>query len=274
MVVTAGSFIAAAERLHVSQSTVSARVRALEEDLGSQLFVRNRAGAVLTAAGRQFHRHAATLVRTVEAARHDMGVPTGFRQSLAIGARFALWPQLLLGWMRRFRDEAPDTAVRAQVGFEDDLMLGLVEGNLHIALMYTPQSRAGLEVEPLLEERLVLVGTEPDLPPRPGPGYVFVDWGEAFRSGHSVAFPEFAGAAITASIGWQGLEYILTNGGYGYFPLRLVREGIAAGSLHRLAAPEFPMPAYLVYPRDRDRDLLDPALAGIRTAAARIADVA
>ena len=50
-VVTAGNFITAAERLHVSQSTVSTRIHTLEEQLGCTLFVRNKAGTTLTPAG-------------------------------------------------------------------------------------------------------------------------------------------------------------------------------------------------------------------------------
>ena len=43
-----GSFVRAAERLHVTQTAVSARMRALEELLGQRLFVRNKSGATLT----------------------------------------------------------------------------------------------------------------------------------------------------------------------------------------------------------------------------------
>ena len=96
MVVAAGSFISAAERLHVTQSTVSARIRLLEDKLGCTLFVRNKAGTTLTSVGRQFQRHASTLVRTVEHARNDIGVPKGFRAALTVGGRFGLWEQLLL----------------------------------------------------------------------------------------------------------------------------------------------------------------------------------
>src|SRR3546814_4835071 len=80
-VVAAGNFVGAAERLHVTQSTVSARIHVLEEHLGCVLFVRNKGGTALTPAGRQFEKHASTLVRTVEQARHDVGVPRGFRDS-------------------------------------------------------------------------------------------------------------------------------------------------------------------------------------------------
>src|ERR1700716_1379618 len=75
--VTAGNFITAADRLHVSQSTVSTRIHTLEQQLGCTLFVRNKAGTTLTSAGRQFQRHASALVRTVEQPRHDVGIPKG-----------------------------------------------------------------------------------------------------------------------------------------------------------------------------------------------------
>lgn len=41
-----GSFLEAANRVHVTQSTVSARIQSLEQTLGARLFIRNRAGAV------------------------------------------------------------------------------------------------------------------------------------------------------------------------------------------------------------------------------------
>lgn len=48
MVAESGSFIAAAECLHLTQTAVSARIRALEMELDRVLFIRNKAGARLT----------------------------------------------------------------------------------------------------------------------------------------------------------------------------------------------------------------------------------
>ena len=95
-VIASGNFISAADQLHVSQSTVSTRIHTLEDQLGCMLFVRNKAGTTLTSAGRQFQRHAATLVRTIEQARHDIGVPEGFSGTLVIGGRIGLWEEFLL----------------------------------------------------------------------------------------------------------------------------------------------------------------------------------
>jgi LysR family transcriptional regulator, flagellar master operon regulator len=264
-VVTAGNFINAAERLHVTQSTVSARIHTLEDQLGCTLFVRNKAGTTLTPAGRQFQKHAGTLVRTVEHARHDVGVPRGFRGALTIGGRFGLWEQLLLRWLPLMREIAPDISVRAEIGMEPELMQGLVEGRLDIGVMYTPQSRPGLRVELLLEETLVLVSTDPGGPEEPGPGYIYVDWGPEFYARHSASFPDFIGPALTANISWLGLHHILENGGSGYFPVRLARPYFEDGRLVRQQrAPEFSLPAYVVYPAEDRPDFIDGALQVIR----------
>ncbi|MGB1548659.1 MAG: LysR family transcriptional regulator [Alphaproteobacteria bacterium] len=264
-VVAEGNFIKAAERLHLTQSTVSNRILSLEQRLGRSLFVRNRAGTTLTPAGQQFQKHASTLVRTLERACQDVGIPRGFRTALAIGGRYGLWPRLLLKWLPLMRQRAPDISLRAEIGFEADLMQGLIEGRLDIGLMYTPQSRPGLKVESLLEERLVLVSTDPKGPPEPGPGYVYIDWGPEFYAKHSSHFPDFVGSGLTANIGWLGIEHILENGGSGYFPLRLAAPYLEDGRFTRPhGAPEFPLPAYLVYPANSDPEPIGLALTILR----------
>ncbi|HSA82592.1 MAG TPA: LysR family transcriptional regulator [Geminicoccaceae bacterium] len=263
-VVAAGSFVGAAERLHVTQSTVSTRIHALEEQLGCSLLVRNKAGTTLTPAGRRFQKHAAMLVRTVERARQEVGVPSGYRAALTVGGRFGLWEGLLLRWLQHFAEQAPDVSVRAEIGFEDDLMQGLVEGRIDLGVMYTPQSRPGLTVERLLEEQLVLVSTRAAPDPQLGEGYVYVDWGPEFYARHAVFFPEFGRPRLVASIGWLGLQVILQSGGSGYFPRRLVEPHLTNGRLHLASrAPDFRLPAYLVHP-DEATPAVALAVASIR----------
>jgi DNA-binding transcriptional LysR family regulator len=254
-VVASGNFITAAERLHVSQSTVSTRISTLEGHLGCILFVRNKAGATLTAAGRQFQRHASTLVRTVEQARQDIGIPRGFSGTLVVGGRIGLWEEFLLRWLPLMQEADPQIAIRAESALETELMQGLVEGRIDIGVMYTPQSRPGLKVELLFEEQLVLVSTNPKATPEPQEGYVYVDWGPEFYARHSAIFPSFTGPALTANIGWLGLQHVLENGGSGYFAHRIVEPLLKARRLHLVAgAPEFLMPAYVIHPVDREDD--------------------
>ena len=70
----------AADRLNVTQSTISARIRVLEDELGTPLFTRNKAGVTLTPAGAQFERHALALVRIWQQARQEVSLPSDQRQ--------------------------------------------------------------------------------------------------------------------------------------------------------------------------------------------------
>lgn len=260
-VVAAGNFVSAAERLHVSQSTVSTRIHTLESYLGCTLFVRNKAGTTLTPAGRQFQRHASTLVRTVEQARHDIGIPKGFSGTLAVGGRIGLWEEFLLQWLPLMHQNNPSIAIRAESGLDPEIMRELIEGRIDIGVLYTPQSRPGLKVEKLFDERLIMVSTEPRSAPEPQPGYVYVEWGPEFYARHNACFPNFSGPSLTANIGWLGLQHVLKNGGSGYFPVRIVQPHIDVKRLHVVeGAPDFFLPAYVAYPMEHDTELFANAL--------------
>ena len=264
-IVDTRSFQRAAERLHVTQTSVSARVRTLEELLGRPLFVRNKAGAVLTAAGEQFLPHATLLVQVWERARHQVAVPIGSRAVLAIGCEISLWDPLLLQWLLWMRTAAPQLAIRTEVGFPHDLLGKVAAGVLDIAIAYAPQQRPGLRVELLIEEKLVMVTTaQHPRVPRPA-DYVYVDWGPEFAAQHGLAFPELSNAAVSAGLGPLGREFLLAAGGTGYFRHDVVRSHLESGRLRRVpGTPEFLYPAYAVYAVGADAAIVDPALAGLR----------
>lgn len=259
-----GSFLEAAKRLHVTQSTVSARIHNLESDLGAQLFVRNRSGASLTSAGRRFMQHAKSLVLTVEQARHDVGLPSRYRATVRIGGRIALWEDFLPGWVGWMRRQAPDVSIRSEIGFEEDLMRRLVEGSLDIGVMYTPSHAPGLIVEHLFDETLVMVSTSPETR-WPGDDYVYVEWGPGFYAKHQESFPDLAVPPQVVNIGWLGIQLILANGGSCFLPMRMARSLIEAGRLYLVdSAPEFAHPAYMVFPREADSEVLQQAVEGVR----------
>ncbi len=259
-----GSFLEAARRLHVTQSTVSARIQNLEADLGATLFVRNRAGASLTPAGRRFLPHAKNLVLTVEQARHDVGLPSRYRASIRVGGRIALWEGFLPGWVGWMRRTAPDVSIRSEIGFEEDLMRRLVEGSLDIALMYTPSHAPGLVVEHLFDETLVMVSTRPDNR-WPGEDYIYVEWGPGFYAKHREAYPDLGRPAQIVNIGWLGVQLILANGGSCFLPIRMAQALIDAGRLYQVKdGPEFAHPAYMVFSRTADSEVLRQAVQGLR----------
>lgn len=266
-VAATGNFVAAAGRLHVTQSTVSARIHTLEGQLGARLFQRGRNGAELTAAGKRFLNHAKNLVRTLEQARHDVGLPQGYRDVLTMSARIALWEGFLPRWVEWMRQAAPDVSLRLEIGFEADIMQGLIEGTVDIGAMYTPVTRPGLVIERLFDETLLLVAS-PRASEWTGEDYIHIDWGPEFHAQFSEHYPDVASPAMTVNIGWLAIQQTLAYGGSGYFPQRLVREYIDSGRLQLVPdSPVFSLPAYAVFPRESHHDALNHALEGLRVLA-------
>jgi DNA-binding transcriptional LysR family regulator len=263
-IVSTGSFIKAAERLHVAQTTVSARVRLLEQQLGRPLFVRNKSGAALTPAGEQFLRFAPTFVQLWQRARQQVAVPEGHRTVLTVGSEVSLWQPLLVDWVRSMRRSHPDIALRVHVDVPQDLITHVAAGLVDIAIMYAPQHRPGLEIDLLMEEELVLVTTDPKTYRADDPQYVHVEWGPEFSLHHAVSFPDSV-PRLVANLGPLALNYVLLEGGSGYFRMTTVRPYLQSGKLHLVpGAPHFSFPVYAVHSLNVDVNTLDAALTVLR----------
>ena len=189
-IIDVGNFAKAAERLNLTQSTVSTRIKVLEDLLGQQLFVRLKSGAKLTAAGSQFQPYAEKLVQTWEHARMEVGLPVTFRELLVVGAEFTLWERILIRWIPWIRTALPDVAIRVGVGSSAHLMQQLVDGLIGVAVTYTPQYRSGLIIEKLMEESLVLVAKNPESKGIEDEDYIYVDLGPGIPDGAHGGFPQ------------------------------------------------------------------------------------
>ncbi|EHY75999.1 NirY protein [Stutzerimonas stutzeri ATCC 14405 = CCUG 16156] len=262
-IIRSGSFIATAERLHITQTAVTARIQNLENQLSCRLFVRNRAGARLTADGERFAAYARQLVQTWEAARRDLPLPRGYGELLTLGAEVSLCNPLMLAWVQRLRQALPGHALRSEVASDSELQHKLELGALDAALVHQPEYRPGLQVEQLLEEKLIQVAHVRE----PSP-YLYIDWGPTFRRQHDQALPEHTRAALTFSLGPLALQYLLQCGGRGYFRTRVVQRYLDEGLLKRVEnAPEFSYPVYLVHARASESPALLKAVELLRDVA-------
>jgi len=266
-IASCGNFNRAAETLNVTQSTVSARIKSLEETFGRPLFTRSHAGAQLTAAGHHFHEYAIAMQQLWQQAHQTVTLHPNYQAVLGLGAQVSLWERLILDWIPWMREQAPEVALRVEADYSSSLMQQLRNGLLDIGVMYQPRQTPGLTIEKLLEEQLVLVSTHKrDVSKGWVKDYVYVDWGDVYRVEHAKAFPEMEMAAVSVGLGALGLQYILKNGGSGYFPVRVIQPLIDAGELFRLKnAAEVNRPAYVVYRSSpKDHIVQSMALDGLR----------
>ena len=271
-----GSFGRAAERLHVTQTTVSARIKALEAELGRRVFIRNRSGARLTPAGTELRRYAESLLQIWERARQQIAVPAGNKGFVALGGELSLWNPLLQTWMGYMRQRSPDVAMRVDVGLAWQLMDQVRNGVLDVAVIYAPPYETGLKVELLASEQLVLVRSAncpdiADLTSGAPPSYVYVDWGEQFAHQHAMTFPGWSENPIHVGLGPLALNFILSSGGAGYFRRGAIRQYLASGELVLVPnAPAFEYPAFAIHAADSDNSVLEPALRALRNCARQL----
>jgi len=258
-VAATGSFVRAAERLLITQSAVSLRIQRLEDSLGRPLFTRSKAGAEMTAAGREFERYALSMIRVWEEARQQAAIPEGFSEHLTIGAESSLWPRLGFRWIDALRAARPTLSIKAELGGPDRLTRFLIEGTADAALTYTPQQRPGLTVVKAMDEELVMVASWSGASLKEGilgERYVFVDWGPEFVQAHALGLPELTNTGLTLSLGTLGAEFMRNRTFAGYMPARYVKRYIDEGALHLVAeAPVFRHPVWAVLRQDIREDL-------------------
>lgn len=240
-VITTGSFQHAADQLNVTQSTISARIKALEDRLNRQLFHRKRNGVSLTTGGHQFHSSAVNIVRAWERGQQVATLPEGLNAFVTLGVEDNHWPRVVPGWLERMSIALPDGVASAIAERSDILMEKLRAGLLDIAVLYDPRHCAEARIEPLLSEELVMVSTKPRaVQTGVVPGYVFVDWGETFRAQHSMHFPGVFSHKLTIPSSAVAMEHILANDGSGYFLAASADPHLKAGRLHLVeGAPRF-----------------------------------
>lgn len=264
-IVSTGSFIRASDRLNVAQTTVSARIRSLEQQLGRALFIRHKGGATLTPAGEQFLRHAPMFVQLWQRTLHQVAVPPGRRAVLTVGSEVSLWQPLLLDWVRWMRKSLPDIALRVHVDVPQDLINQVASGMVDVAIMYAPQHRPGLKIDLLTEEKLVLVTTDPEARFLGGSEYVYTDWGPDFVLHHDTSLPDVA-PDLSFDLGPLALSYLLTAGGSGYARMSAVQPHLEEGRLHLVPEmPQFSYPVYAVHSANSDETVVGPALAGLHS---------
>lgn len=259
-----GSFIAAAEKVFVTQSTVSIRIKNLEDQLGTYLFERSKQGAQLTVAGKHFLKHATALAKIWDEARLSVGIGEQMEALLRIGGQVSLWDGFLLKLLPWMRVHAPEIAIRTEMGYSPDLMQKLADGSIDFAVMYRPQNRSGFKIKQIFVEEIVLVTSLPSDDNIFDYDYIFVNWGPEFLGDHALNFPDLTTPRVSLDLGSLGIEYLLMTPSSGYFPKRIVEPLIKEGKIKLVgSAPKFTYPAYLIYADDIEPDLIKVILKGL-----------
>jgi DNA-binding transcriptional LysR family regulator len=152
-----GSVSRAAEALYVTQPTLTARLKGLEQDLDAKLFVRSQRGMRLSDAGRAFLPYAERTLDTISSGRRLLTeLARGESGQLALGAAPAVSTYVLPRILTRFRRTHPKVALAVRTGHSEEVLELVLGEQVQIGLgraLHHPL----VEAIPLYEDELVLV---------------------------------------------------------------------------------------------------------------------
>ncbi|MEU5687214.1 LysR family transcriptional regulator [Streptomyces venezuelae] len=153
-------FTRAAEEVHVSQPSLSQQIRALEKELGAELFSRARGNITLTDAGEALLPLARRILADADTARIEVQELAQLRRGrIRLGATPSVCTGLLPDVLRAFHDRHPGIQLLIEEGGSHDLVRELARGALDLALVVLPlpSPSPALTTLELLREDLVVV---------------------------------------------------------------------------------------------------------------------
>ncbi|MDH2387984.1 LysR substrate-binding domain-containing protein [Streptomyces sp. HNM0663] len=229
-------FTRAAERVHIAQPSLSQQIRALEKELGAELFSRARGNVALTDAGEALLPLARRILADADTARREVQELVQLRRGrVRLGATPSLCTGLLPQVLRAFHERHPGIELLIEESGSHDLVRELARGALDLALVVLPLPPASpaLTTVELLREDLVVVTAPTARAPR-DPVRIADLAGEPlvmFRHGYDLR--ELTVAACRA----EGFEPRFTvEGGEMDAVLGFVRAGLGAAVVPAMAA--------------------------------------
>ncbi|MEV6654533.1 LysR family transcriptional regulator [Streptomyces sp. NPDC051219] len=205
------NFTRAAHRLHLAQSGLSSSVRALERDLGAELFVRTARGAELTAAGHVLLKEARRTLECAAAAREAVAAVRGVLSgTLTVGTEQCMGAVDPLGMIADFSARHPSVDIRVEQYGSGLLLERLRQGSLDLAFVACTGVPAGVSLRPLAREPMLLLcaadhplaARQEPLPLEDLAGEVFVEFNPHWGS-RQAADAAFAARGVRRSIGMQ-----------------------------------------------------------------------
>jgi DNA-binding transcriptional LysR family regulator len=265
------NFNLTADRLNVSQSTVSSRIRVLEDQMGASLFTRGRSGAKLTPAGERFQAHAHELYNAWARAMRDVGDAEGFEASLYISAQLSLVSSVFYDLIEAFDERMPKLFLKLEADYSEQIMRDLSAGEIDIGILFSPTWSPDIYIEPLSSFSFRMVSTESSALAEIGQeGYIYASYSALFERFHRDLLPGLTQGAMI--VGYEGLsiELLKRRGGSAYLPEHLIpplQQEIPT-LLHVQDAPVIQQPLYVAaHVRRRHRQLVAAGLKVVREVA-------
>lgn len=213
----------AAQNLYLTQSAVSFRIRQLETQLGTALFIRHRNNLQLTHAGERLKVHADTILTTWQRAQQEVSSHEDQHRALTLAASANVWGAWLGEALGDLHGRFPDLHWRADTLPGDQMVRRLLERTLDLAVMTDPPKVDDLKTVALRPLTLVMAAPAgADVEQALAKGYVLVDWGTRFLLDHAKRFETAPSPVLHTGDARLAMAFVRRHQGCAFLPTSLL----------------------------------------------------
>ena len=254
-IIETGSLVKASEKLNITQSTVTMRLKALEDEVGQKLLVRARSGVSLTAAGTKLLSYAHIIDGLWGQALRATSLPQGLSHIYHFGCSVTLWDMGGRQLFNAMRAHEAGFALSVQQSDETVLTKALNDGTIDLCLVSDPVIRKSQRAIRLADCELRLYSDRQNTPLRFDNQYVYVDYGAEFRRKHDEYYYDAGAARLGFNTPQMALSHILEFGGSVYLPKTMIDDNPPSSPLFEMTkAPHFTLERYLLITQRQDDD--------------------
>ncbi len=272
-------FHAAADRLGVTQPSVSYRVKELEERLGRELLARHGRSFRLTAHGQALFTHAERMMTAAQDLQRQFRTGGTLAGSLRLGVTDAFATVCLPHLLGLMAGEHPDLDISVMVDHSHTLTRALDDGALDVAVVSTPPMLPGLRYDALGHQMIGWIAgpasgaTGEESPDWIAASRIFVTPPPSNLDGLTSEWFRAVGLApprLSVSNSMSAIVGLIQAGtGIGILPLPLVADSLARGAMRRLEVPG-PLPPQAIFGA-YNKGALDMAVPDTLNAVRRVA---
>ncbi|MCR8843618.1 LysR family transcriptional regulator [Paenibacillus sp. SC116] len=232
------NFTAAAKHLHISQSAVTARIRALEQAVGKRLFDRDNRTVSLTRAGIAFLPYAERMLQLIQESK--LSLSEQYREHIVLSGPGSVWHYRYLNRILEFRGKNPHVAVKFLSYIDPGYMIRdlLLDGTVSLAIKLDPPDHQSISKQLLFEDEIILVSAdgstellEPDFSAQT---YCHIDWGNPFTEWFaSLVEPGFIPALQTDHSSTM-LTMLLSNSVFGFLPKSIADPYLQTNKIYQI----------------------------------------
>ncbi|EFM09474.1 transcriptional regulator, LysR family [Paenibacillus curdlanolyticus YK9] len=234
------NFTKAADYLHISQSAITARIKALETAMGKSLFSRNNRNVTLTKAGIAFYPYVERMLRLYEESK--LTLSEQFDQAIVLSGPGSVWHYRYLPNILSFRRMHPNVAIKFLSDIDPGYMIRdlLLDGVVHVSIRFDPPDHPKVSKIQLFEDEILLVSAHPVSHPITGEdfrssSYCHIEWGSPFPDW----FAGIVGAgyipALQSDHSAIMLTMLLQGAGYGFLPRSIAQPYLDSRQLFQLS---------------------------------------